>query len=109
MAYPWQGLDPKDYITIEASQAISDQDVTLVTMVYKPIIKADAFSLYLTLKSYIDKASLDQADLLQSRLLSELGLGLADFYQARVRLEAMGLLSVYKNQMKDYILSLIHI
>lgn len=106
MAYPWQGLDPKDYITIEASQAISDQDVTLVTMVYKPIIKSDAFSLYLTLKSYIDKSSLDQADFLQSRLLAELGLGLADFYQARVRLEAMGLLSVYKNQMKNYIYTL---
>lgn len=102
MAYPWQKLTPKDKIEIKFSQRITDSNMDVLSLLYKPLIKAPAFSLYVTLKNYQD-LTYDKVEFLCSRLLREVDMGLRDFYSARVKLEALGLLTVYKKADADYL------
>lgn len=102
MAYPWKNLTPKDKIEIIFSQFITDSDLQILSLLYKPLIKAQAFSFYITLKNY-QFMNYDTIQVLTSRLLRELDMGLADFYQARIKLEALGLLSVYKKEESEYL------
>lgn len=103
MSYPWQTLHPKDNISIQTSSMISNTDMHILSVLYKPLIKAKAFSLYHTLKSYITSNQNQVAEILQSRLLAEVDIGLKDLYEARIRLEALGLLSVYQKDEHDYL------
>lgn len=103
MSYPWQILQPKDNISIQSSHIISDADMHILSVLYKPLIKERAFSLYHTLKSYITYNRHHLVDILQSRLLAEVNVGLKDFYEARIRLEALGLLSVYQKDDHHYL------
>ena len=46
--YPWKVIDPKDYVQIEANQSITLKDVHVLTKLYRPLIGAQAYSLYLS-------------------------------------------------------------
>ena len=93
--YPWQAIDPKDYIHLEAIQALSIQDVHVLTKLYQPIIGGRAFSLYMTLFANLDFNS-NTKGVTVSELLRKLDVGIPDFYQARVKLEGIGLLRIYR-------------
>lgn len=97
MKYPWQAIDPKSYIQIESTNELSMQNVRVLTKLYQPIIGGSAHSLYLTLFADIHfEANTKGATV--SELLRKLDMGIQDFYQARVRLEGIGLLRIYRSQ-----------
>lgn len=95
--YPWQAIDPKDYIHLEAIQALSIQDVHVLTKLYQPIIGGRAFSLYMTLFANLD-FNPNTKGVTVSELLRKLDVGIPDFYQARVKLEGIGLLRIYRSK-----------
>lgn len=103
MSYPWQTLNPKDNIIIEFSGRITALDMNILSMLYKPIVKEKSFSLYATLKNYYEWGRFERADILLSRLLAEVDLGIKDYYESRIKLEALGLLNVYKNDDNQFI------
>src|SRR5690625_4017723 len=106
--YPWQAIDPKDYIQIEATEGLTMKGVHVLTKLYQPLIGAKAHALYLTLFSDIAFEP-NTKGVTVSELLRKLDIGIPDFYQARVRLEGIGLLRIYrsKEETGDYFYQMI--
>lgn len=98
LSYPWKHLNPKDHFVLRLERTISDQDVHVLTTLYQPLIGSNAFSLYMALKGSIQIVTEWTAEQPISSLLSRLDIGIPEFYQARVRLEALGLLKVYRSK-----------
>jgi replication initiation and membrane attachment protein len=98
--YPWKVIDPKDYIQIEAVESLTLKDVHALAKLYQPLIGAAAHSLYLTLFADLDFGARVKGATI-SELLAKLDMGIPDFYQARVRLEGIGLLRVYRNREEE--------
>lgn len=105
--YPWQSIDPKDYIQIESNQNLTMQDVRILTKLYKPIIGGEAYSFYQSLFSELDFQAHKRSTSV-SKLLTKMDIGIADYYHARIRLEGIGLLRIYRSQEKkdEYIYEL---
>lgn len=101
MTYPWKELSPKDPLTVRQTAFISDSDKTIVTFLYQPIIGPHAYSLYMLLLAEVAGGLYKSEDRLHADLLSTLGLGIPELYQARVRLEAIGLLNTYLKKEGD--------
>lgn len=98
--FPWQTVNPKDFIYIESHDDLTMQDVRILTKLYKPIIGSAAYSFYQSLYAELDfKASNKLTSV--SKLLTKMGIGVSDFYHARIRLEGMGLLENYHSQKND--------
>jgi len=97
LSYPWKNLDPKDTLQILSNQWVTEVDVHVLTSLYKPIMKQPAYGLYMTLKSFVELNKVEENEIMMSSLISELDIGIPEFYQARIRLEALGLLETYRH------------
>ena len=95
-------FDMLDRITIYAGATINSDDVNVITLLYAPLIEADAYKMYMTLHSLLNRTSLTSHTLLHKEVLDILGLNAKTFAQARLKLEAIGLLSTYKHE-NEYI------
>lgn len=79
-------------------QNIDVDERNVVTLLYQPLIGCKAFSLYLVLWSLIDRSRLKSPEYLHEKLFDLLGVAPSDFFEARKKLEAIGLLVVYQNE-----------
>ena len=91
-------FDPLDQITIYATTNLNPDDVNVVTLLYAPLIEADAYKLYMTLQSLLNRSSLTSHSLLHKEILDITGMDPQKFAEARLKLEAIGLLSTYKHE-----------
>lgn len=98
MNYPWQHVKPKDYFILRESHPLSDQDVRVLTTIYQPLIGNAAYALYMLLKESLQSSAEWTSGKPLSELLTILDMGIPELYQARIRLEGLGLLSVYKSK-----------
>lgn len=98
MNYPWQHVKPKDYFLLRQSHPLSDQDVRVLTTIYQPLIGNAAYTLYMLLKESLQSSAEWTSGKPLSELLTILDMGIPELYQARVRLEGLGLLNVYKSK-----------
>ena len=94
-------FDMQDSITIYASTTLNSDDVNVITLLYSPLIEADAYKMYMTLHALLNRSSLTSHTLLHKEILDILGLDSKAFAEARLKLEAIGLLSTYKNENKN--------
>ena len=85
-----------DQITVYASTNLNPDDVNVITLLYAPLIEADAYKLYMTLQSILNRRSLTSQSLLHKEILDITGMNSQKFAEARLKLEAIGLLSTYK-------------
>lgn len=97
-----KSFDMLDRITIYASTTLNSDDVNVITLLYSPLIEADAYKMYMTLHSLLNRSSLTSHTLLHKEILDILGLNSKTFTQARLKLEAIGLLSTYMHE-NEYI------
>src|SRR5699024_373263 len=98
--YPWQAIDPKSYLQIESINPLSMPDVHVLTKLYQPLIGGRAHSLYLTLFAELHFEAKTKG-VTVAELLRKLDVGIPDFYQARVKLEGIGLLRIYRSKEED--------
>ena len=96
-----KAFDMQDSITIYASTTLNSDDVNVITLLYSPLIEADAYKMYMTLHALLNRSSLTSHTLLHKEILDILGLNSKTFAEARLKLEAIGLLSTYKNENKN--------
>ena len=94
--YPWKVIDPKDYIRVESTDALTLKDVHVLTRLYQPLIGTTAASMYLSLFSDIAFQAATEATTI-SEMLAKLDVGIPEFYHARVKLEGIGLLKVFRS------------
>jgi len=93
MSYPWKHLRPKDSLILTKTTVLSDLDVSTVASLYQPLMGVQAASLYLLVKEYLDVSDVKELPL--SDILTQLDIGLREYYEARIKLEAYGLMKVY--------------
>ncbi|WP_017379896.1 replication initiation and membrane attachment family protein [Paenisporosarcina sp. TG-14] len=92
-------LQPVDSFIIQMPHPLADTDRQLVTMLYKPIIGSDAMSLYCTLWAESDSQITEQ--LSHYYLMDVLNMSLKKIFDARVALEAIGLMKTWKKDDLD--------
>lgn len=88
-------ISPADtYIVINKS-IINDEDRTILTTLYQPIIGPLPIILYFSLWSDLDKKQLVSSEYTHHHLVTNMQISLHDILEARRKLEAIGLLKTY--------------
>jgi len=88
-------LLPADTYIVVNKTILTDNDRKLLINLYEPIIGSSATSLYLTLWCDLDKLELMSKDFNHHHLMTILKLSLNDIIEAKVALEAVGLIKSY--------------
>lgn len=96
-------MDPKDFIRIELTESITLNDIHALTKLFQPLIGAQAYALYMALVSDLN-FQFGVKNTTVSQMLTKLEMGIPDFFQARLKLEGIGLLHIYtaKEEKGDY-------
>ncbi len=89
------GLDKFRLITY---QNLDLDERNVFTLLYQPLIGCDAFTLYLTLWSLIERARLKSPEYSHYKIYDIMRCSPKQFLQARQKLEAIGLLVAYHNE-----------
>jgi replication initiation and membrane attachment protein len=89
------GLDKFKLITY---QNLDLDERNVITLLYQPLLGCDAFTLYLTLWSLIERARLKSPEYLHLKVYDIMRISPKQFLRARQKLEAIGLLVAYKNE-----------
>ncbi|NYF25147.1 replication initiation and membrane attachment family protein [Sporosarcina sp. JAI121] len=93
MAPLFKELQPVDAYKIRLSQSFSDYDRQLLTLFYQPLIGPSAMSLFMTL--WADAEREDEREYNHYHLMNILTMPLGPVFEARISLEAIGLLRTY--------------
>lgn len=89
-------LQPVDAYEIRMSQPFSEHDRKRLTLFYQPLIGSDAMSLFMTLWADTEQEAREYT---HYHLMNLLSMPLAPIFEARISLEAIGLLRTYvKNE-----------
>lgn len=99
MAYLYKELQPIDAYTILLAHPFSDNDRQLVTLFYQPLIGRDAMSLFMTL--WADAEQQDSQVYNHYHLMNILSMPLGPVFEARISLEAIGLLRTSRKKSGD--------
>lgn len=101
MSMHWQELLPADQYKVSSAGLLHDYDRKIVTRLYQPLIGPICFSLYMTFWSELEENRLWSEPITHYSLMNTLGLNLRAIYEARLQLEGIGLLNVYKKEIGD--------
>ena len=96
---PWKHLKPKDYYTVVLNDWITDTDITIINRLYQPIIGTDAFALLHSL--FIEADTAQSVNHRHNALLNRLDIGLPRLYEARLKLEGIGLMTSYVKKLDE--------
>jgi len=99
MAPLYKELQPVDAYKIRLTQPFSDYDRQLLTLFYQPLIGPGAMSLFMTL--WADAEREDDREYNHYHLMNILTMPLGPVFQARISLEAIGLLRTYRKKDGD--------
>lgn len=94
MSEAWEKLKPKDKFSVIKTQHVSEVDYVVLNMLYQPIVGTDAIGLFNLLLIQEKINSTKQIEQ-HSVLLNQLDMGIPDFFAAREKLEAVGLLKTF--------------
>ncbi|MDN7240278.1 DnaD domain protein [Planococcus sp. N028] len=89
----YKELQPADSYKIRLPYPFSNYDRQLLTLLYQPMIGAEAIAFYLTLWAEGEAA---KEETTHYTLMNLLGLPIAKIFEARIQLEAIGLLKTYR-------------
>ncbi|MGN4124113.1 replication initiation and membrane attachment family protein [Lysinibacillus sphaericus] len=92
----YKELQPADTFDIRLPHALSTQERQLVTLFYQPLTGAEPISLYLTL--WAEAEQMPGQQLSHYYLMNVLGLPIGKVFEARIALEAIGLLRTWKKE-----------
>jgi replication initiation and membrane attachment protein len=99
MAPLYKELQPVDAYKIRLLQPFSDYDRQLLTLFYQPLIGPGAMSLFMTL--WADAEREDGREYNHYHLMNILTMPLGPVFEARISLEAIGLLRTYRKKDGD--------
>ncbi|MFJ7730937.1 replication initiation and membrane attachment family protein [Lysinibacillus sp. NPDC097231] len=92
----YKELQPADPFDIRLPHALSTQERQLVTLFYQPLTGAEPISLYLTL--WAEAEQMPNMQMTHYYLMNVLGLPIGKIFEARIALEAIGLLRTWKRE-----------
>ena len=86
---------PADTFIVVNKTMLNDSDRNLLMLLYQPIIGSQAISLYYTLWSYLDKSELLSNEWTHHHILRDMMISSSEFIDAKIKLEAIGLIKTY--------------
>lgn len=95
VAQHWQEILPIDRYTVSSSGILHEYDRKVLTLLYQPLVGSTCFSLYMTLWAELEGNRLWSESSTHHLLMNLLELNLKDIYEARLKLEGIGLLKTY--------------
>src|SRR3954453_2724214 len=95
----YKELQPADLYMIRLPYSLSDYDRQLLTLFYQPLVGAESISLYLML--WADGEQNHSERWSHYQLMNVLGMPIGKIFQARLALEAIGLLRTWKKTMDE--------
>lgn len=90
----WKEAHPKSILQAAMAYPLSDQEQVVLTLLYQPIIGAEALSLYFTLLSEVEEAGISEA-FFHAELITMLDMSIKQILIARKKLEGIGLLGTF--------------
>lgn len=99
---------PADTFIVTNKTVLNNNDLGILLNLYQPLIGNDSVSLYYTLWSYLDKSFLMSNEWTHHHLLTNMQITIHEIDDARVKLEAVGLLKTHlkKGNVNNYIYEL---
>ncbi|MFT8320381.1 MAG: DnaD domain protein [Bacillus sp. (in: firmicutes)] len=98
MAKHWQDLLPVDRYYAAVNGLLSDYDRKIITFLYQPLIGTYCISLYMTLWAEVEENRLWSSSNSHHSLMNFMNCGLKEIYEARLKLEGIGLLKSFKKK-----------
>ncbi|KLT16259.1 replication initiation and membrane attachment family protein [Neobacillus vireti] len=95
MAQHWQEILPIDRYQVAANGLLHEYDRKVLTFLYQPLIGSTCFSLYMTLWAELEENRLWSESSTHHLLMNLLGMNLKDIYEARLKLEGIGLIKTF--------------
>ncbi|XMB85661.1 DnaD domain protein [Mycoplasmatota bacterium WC44] len=89
-------------IKIQSTSNLSSDEISVLTLLYQPIIGTNAYTLYMTLFNLLSREKLSKKLQLKN-ILSIINISLVEFNEAKDILGAIGLLNTYYNDTKGFI------
>ncbi|CEE02264.1 MULTISPECIES: replication initiation and membrane attachment family protein [Bacillaceae] len=97
----WKELIPGDQYIVWIEGPLNVDDSKVLTLLYQPLIGPICVSLYMTLLNQIGKSRLQSEPASHYYIMNLLDLNLAEIYNARKKLEAIGLLESFVKKNND--------
>lgn len=98
----WNEVQPIDGFFAVLNGMIHDHDRKVITFLYQPLMGVVCTNLYTTLAYLVEESRLWSEEWNHYQLMELLGLNLDDIYQARLKLEGMGLLKTFIKEAPDH-------
>jgi replication initiation and membrane attachment protein len=95
MTQHWQELIPIDRYIVAANGLLHEYDRKVLTFLYQPLIGTTCFSLYMTLWAELEENRLWSESSTHHLLMNLLEMNLKDIYEARLKLEGIGLVKTF--------------
>ena len=87
-----------DTFIVTNKTVLSNNDLSILLNLYQPLVGNEAISFYYTLWSYLDKTGSISNEWTHHHLLKNMQITISEIDDARVKLEAIGLLKTYKKE-----------
>ena len=99
---------PADTFIVVNKTTLNDKDRNILMLLYQPIVGYQAISLYYTFWSYLDKSELISNEWTHHHILRDMLMSNSEFIDAKVKLEAIGLIKTYlkKGNINSYVYEL---
>lgn len=97
-----KSLDKNSKFNIYSTYTLSNDDVSVLSLLYAPLIGSDSLMLYLGFQSLLERNNLKSEVLIHQDLFDIYSITDKDFLLARYKLEAIGLLTTYVDNEGSY-------
>ncbi|UII55137.1 replication initiation and membrane attachment family protein [Cytobacillus spongiae] len=101
MAQYWQEMVPVDRYKVASNGLIHEYDRKILTYLYQPLIGSSCFSLYMTLWGELEDNRLWSESNSHHSIMSIMDMNMKEIYEARLKLEGIGLLKTYTHKEED--------
>ncbi|MBA4537087.1 DnaD domain protein [Bacillus aquiflavi] len=95
MTQHWQELLPVDHYLVSSDGLLHDYDRKVLSFLYQPLIGSTCFSLYMTLWAQLEENRLYSTPSTHHSLMNLMDMNLKSIYNARLKLEGIGLLKTF--------------
>lgn len=97
----WNEIQPVDRYQVSSNGMLHEYDGKVISLLYQPLIGVNCYSLYMTLWNEIEVSRVWSEEWTHYHLMNFLSLNLRDIYDARLKLEGIGLLKTYVKNMNE--------
>ncbi len=97
----WNEIQPSDAYTISISGCIDSLERKVITLLYQPLVGAQALSLYITMCAEVEDGKLSSGGAPHYHLMNTLCCNLQQIYEDRLKLEGIGLLKTYVKKIDE--------